>query len=126
MLAVLLVLASPALAVAVIVARPAPAGEEGEPPESRLVDAIHRTNAELRIVSLGRAHVGVMSSYAVVLWLCEAGGMVSLKGLLVFFSFACAVMAVAYLPWLASRERRLYDERAEFQQRLGQIEAGRV
>jgi len=123
MLAVLLVLAGPASAVAVVVARPEPPPDEAEPPVSRLVDAIHRANAELRIVSLGRAHVGVMSSYVVVLWLCEAGGMVSLKGLLVFFTFACAVLAVAYLPWLGSRERRLYEQRAGLQQRLGEIEA---
>jgi hypothetical protein len=125
-LAVLLVLAGPAFAVAVVVARPDPPVDEGEPPESLLVDAIHRANAELRIVSLGRAHVGVMSSYVVVLWLCEASGLASLKGLLVFFTFACAMMAAAYLPWLATRERRLYDERAEFQRRLGEIEAARA
>jgi len=40
--------------------------------------------------------------------------MVSLKELLVFLTFACTVTAVAYLPWLASRE-----------QRLGEIEARR-
>jgi hypothetical protein len=50
--------------------------------------------------------------------------MVRSKSLLVFFSVACAVMAVAYLPSLASRERRLYDKRAAFQQRRGEIEAG--
>jgi MFS family permease len=124
MLAVLLVLAGPALAVAVVVARPDASGEEGESPESLLVDGIRRTDAALRIVKLGRAHVGVICSYVVILWLCEAGGMVSLKGFLVFFTFACAVTAIAYLPWLASRERRLYEERAALQQRLGEIEAG--
>jgi hypothetical protein len=52
--------------------------------------------------------------------------MVSLEGLLVFMTFACTVTAVGYLPWLAARERRLYDERAELQRRLGEIEAARA
>jgi hypothetical protein len=60
------------------------------------------------------------------MWICEFAGMVSLKGLLVFLTLACAVTAVAYLPWLANRERRLYEERAEFRLRLGEIEAARV
>ena len=123
MLAVLLVLAGPALAVAVIVARPDAPGKEGEPPQNALVDSLHRTDAAIRIVGLGRAHVGVFASYVVIMWICEAGGMVSLKGLLVFLTFACTVTAVAYLPWLASRERRLYDERAEIRQRLAEIES---
>jgi len=125
MLAVLLVLAAPALTVALIVARPDDPAGAGEPPESVLVDRIHRTESALRIVGLGRAHVGVIASYVVVMWICEFAGMVSLKGLLIFLTLACAVTAVAYLPWLASRERRLYEERAEFQLRLGEIEAAR-
>lgn len=123
MLAVLLVLAGPALAVAVIVTRPDAPGEQGEPPQNALVDRIHRTDAAIRIVGLGRAHVGVMASYVVVLWICETAGMVSLDGLLVFLTFACTVTAVIYLPWLASRERRLFEARAEIRQRLAEIES---
>jgi hypothetical protein len=91
-----------------------------------LVDRIQSTEYSLRVVGLGRAHVGVIASYVVVMWICEFAGMVSLKGLLVFLTLACAVTAVAYLPWLATRERRLYEERAEFRLRLGEIEAARV
>ena len=109
--------------VAVVVLRPEAPGAEGESPESLPVDRIHRADAALRIVSLGRAHVGVMSSYVVVLWLCEASGMVALKGLLVFLTFACTIVAVAYLPWLASLERQLYEIRAELQRQRGAIEA---
>jgi hypothetical protein len=61
----------------------------------------------------------------VILWICETSGMTSLKGLLVFLTFACAMTAVAYLPWLGARERRLYEERAELQRRLGELEARR-
>ena len=126
MIAVLLVLAGPALTVALVVARPDAPAEAGDPPETVIVDRIHRAESALRIAGFGRAHVGVIGSYVVILWICEFSGMVSLKGLLVFLTFACIVTAVAYLPWLAARERRLYEERAEFQRQLGEIEAGRL
>jgi len=125
MLSVVLVLAAPALAVAVVVTRPDLPGEPGDPPEGAIVDGLHRVYSSLRIIALGRAHVWVVTSYVVVMWICEAGGMVSLEGLLVFMTFACTVTAVGYLPWLAARERRLYDERAELQRRRGEIEAAR-
>ena len=125
MFAVTLVFAGPALAVAVVVIRPDPPQVSGDPPESVLVDRIHRANAALKIVGLGRAHVCVIGSYVVILWICETSGMTSLKGLLVFLTFACAMTAVAYLPWLGARERRLYEERAELQRRLGELEARR-
>jgi hypothetical protein len=125
MLAVLLVLAGPALAVAVIVVRPEDPGDPDEPPESVLVDNIHRTDASLRIAGLGRAHVGVIASYVVILWICETAGMVSLKGLLVFLTFACAMTAVAYLPWLSARERQLHEKRDELRRRLRDFETTR-
>ena len=43
---------------------------------------------------------------------------------LVFLTFVCAMTAAAYLPWLGARERRLYEERAEFQRQLGELETG--
>lgn len=124
MFSVLLLLLGPATAVAVVVVRPEAPGNPDEPPESVLVDRIHRADASLRIAGLGRAHVGVIGSYVVILWICETAGMVSLKGLLVFLTFACAMTAVAYLPWLGVRERRLHEERADLRQRLGELEAG--
>ena len=125
MFAVLLVFAGPALGVAIIVIRPDPPGGADDAPEGLLVDRIHRADAALKIVGLGRAHVGVIGSYVVILWICETAGMVSLKGLLVFLTFVCAMTALAYLPWLGTRERRLYEERAEFQRQLGELEARR-
>jgi len=125
LLAVLLVLAAPAIAIAILVARPDAPAEAGEPPQNALVDSVHRANALLRIVALGRAHVWVVTSYVVVMWICEIGGMVSLKNLLVFMTLTCIVTIAGYLPWLAKREQRLYDERAELRRRLGELEAGR-
>lgn len=124
MLAVVLVLAAPALAVALVVARPDRPGEESEPPESIVVDSIQRADAALRIVRLGRAHVGVVSSYVLLLWICEVGGMISAGRFLIFFTFACTVTAAAFLPWLARRELQLHEDRADFQRVRGELEAG--
>jgi hypothetical protein len=126
MLAMVLVLAAPAAAVALVVTRPDSPIEEDEPPESGIVDGRHRVESTLRIIALGRAHVWVITSYVVVMWICEAGGMVSLKGLLVFMTFSCTITVVSYLPWLSRREQRLYEERAELQRQLGEIEATRA
>jgi hypothetical protein len=121
--AVLLIFVGPALAVAIVVVRPDAPAEPGDSPASLLVERIRRADAAVKIVGLGRAHVGVIGSYVVILWICETAGMVSLKGLLVFLTFACAMTAVAYLPWLGTRERRLYEELAEFQRQLGELRA---
>ena len=125
LLAVLLVLAAPAFAIAILVARPGAPAIAGEPPQNALVDGVHRADALLRILALGRAHVWVITSDMVIMWICEISGMVSLKNLLVFMTLACIVTIVGYLPWLAKCEQRLYDERAELQRRLGELEAGR-
>jgi len=41
----------------------------------------------------------------------------------VFYTVACTVAAIACLPWLAARERRLHDERAEYRRLLGEARA---
>ena len=125
LLAVLLVLAAPAFAIAILVARPGAPAVEGETQQKALIDGVHRAAALLRILALGRAHVWVITSYMVIMWICEISGMVSLKNLLVFMTLACIVTIVGYLPWLAKCEQRLYDERTELQRRLGELEAGR-
>jgi hypothetical protein len=124
LLAVSLVLAAPAFAIAILVTRPDAPAAAGEPPQNALVDGVHRADALLRIVALGRAHVWVITSYMVVMWICEIGGMVSLKNLLMYMTLACIVTILGYLPWLARCEQRLYEERAKLQRRLGELEAG--
>jgi hypothetical protein len=118
-------MAGPVLAVGVVIVRPHAPPHANQPPESMLVDRIHRTDSTLRIVGLGRAHVGVIGSYIVVLWFCETAGMVRLGGVLLLLTFTCALTAVAYLPWLGARERRLREERADLRRQLGELDARR-
>jgi hypothetical protein len=122
MLSVALLLSAPMLAVAVILSRPAGSTAHGNSLGGNLIDAIHRVDASLRIVRLCRAHIGVAGSFVFVLWYCQLTGYVDLMDFLVFYTAACAVAAMACLPWLAACERRLYDDRAEYRRLLGEAE----
>ena len=123
MLAVILLLSAPMLAVAVMLARPDHPVADGNPPAAgTVVDAIRRVDAVLRVVRLSRAHVGVACSFVFVLWFCQLTGYVRLVEFLVFYTIACTVTAAACLPWLACCERRLHDERAEYRRLLGDVE----
>jgi hypothetical protein len=115
MLSVALLLFAPIPAVAAMLARLEGVTEAAD--ASDLVDAIHRIDDVLRAVHLCRAHVGVASSFVCVLWYCQLTGYVSLRDFLVFYTAACALTAIACLPWLAARERRLHDVRAEYRGR---------
>jgi len=114
MLAVALLLAAPILALVAILARPRSAIDAGHGAAGDLVDAIHRVDSALSAVRLCRAHLGVAGSFVFVLWFCQLTGYVSLLDFLEFYTVACAVAAIACLPWLAARERRLHDDRAEY------------
>jgi hypothetical protein len=124
MLAVVLLLSAPMLAAAVFLARPDPPPDPGISRSGTFVDSIQRVDGSLRVVRLCRAHLGVAGSFVFVLWFCQLGGYYRLLEFLVFYTLACAAAAAAFLPWLASCERRLYDEREEYWQRLGEVEAG--
>jgi hypothetical protein len=123
MLSVALLLSAPMLAVAVILARRAGSTGQGNPLASDFLDAIHQVDDSLRIVRLCRAHVGVACSYVFVLWFCQLAGYFRLLHFLVFYTVACSVAAAACLPWLAARERRLYDDRSEYRRLLREAEA---
>jgi len=125
MLAAVLLLSAPMLAAAALFARSAePEGEEARV-AGGWVSAIHAVDRSLRIVSLCRAHVGVGCSYLFVLWVCQLTGYLSLRDFVVFYTVACAAAAGCFLPWLASCERRFYDDRAAYRRRLGELEAAR-
>ncbi len=120
MLSVVLLLSAPILAVAVMLSRRGRAIEEGASSAIALIDALHRVDDSLRMVRLCRAHVGVAGASACVFWVCEWFGYARQIEFLLFFTVACLVTGAACLPWLASRERRLYDDRAEYRRLLSE------
>jgi hypothetical protein len=122
MLSVALLVFAPILAIAVILRRPAGPTGPGSLLASDLVDAIDRVDDSMHYVRLCRAHVGVACCSACLFWVCQWFGYFRLSEFLVFFT-AASTAAAAYLPWLASRERRLYDDRAEYRRLLGEFES---
>jgi hypothetical protein len=125
MLGVLLMLCAPMLATAVMLWRCSDRANQGAAAEGALVSAIDCTDAALRMVRFCRAFLGVAGSYVFVLWFCQLAGYMRLMQFLVFYSVVFAVAAAVCMPWLASSEGRLHDDRAWYRQRLWELEASR-
>jgi len=123
MSAAILLLASPALAVAAWLARKDSLRWEEETPQSVLSTGVRRADASLRLVRLGRAHLAVIAAFVAVLWACEAAGLIHAWDFLVFYTIVCAVTAACHLPWLAWREKRVLQERTICERLLGEITA---
>jgi len=123
MLGVVLLIFAPMLAAAALLARPDAPSEAGTSPAGIIITALHRVDDCLRFVHLCRAHLGVALSFVVILGLCQLWDYVNLMAFLVFYTVTSAMAAVLFLPWLASCERRLHEQRAEYRERLGEVEA---
>jgi MFS family permease len=119
--AVVFLITAPVLACAAYLARKENLEWDDESPESVLIAGRYRAEKSLRAIRLGRGYVCVMGSSVALLWVTQLGGLISAKDFLMFYGAAWAVMAVSYLPWLASRERRVYEERAVTLRLLGEV-----
>jgi len=124
--AVVLLLAAPALAVAAVLSRNvAGTADEGSSP-FELMERLQRLDQSLRAVQLARAHIYVGASYAVVLGICEATGLIASRELVLFYGAAIVIAAAGYLPWTSRQEARLREERATCRQLLGERKAART
>ncbi|HEU5134986.1 MAG TPA: hypothetical protein VFU13_07565 [Steroidobacteraceae bacterium] len=121
MAAGVLLIAAPALAVAGWIARKDSLRWEEETPESVLTSGLRRVDASLKVIRLGRVHLGVIAAFVAALWLTELGGLISARRFLVIYTAVCAAMTAFYLPWLAWREKRLNQERAVCQRLLDDL-----
>lgn len=122
MLAVILLISAPMLALSALLARPDAPAEAGVSQAGRLVTDLHRIDGCLRFVQLCRAHLGVAVASLGVLWVCQLINYANFMVFLVFHTAASAVATATCLPWLASCERRLHEQRAQCRQRLGEVE----
>ena len=123
--AVILLLAAPALAVAAVLSRNLTGmADEGSSP-FELMERLQRLDQSLRAVQLARAHIYVGASYAAVLGICEATGLIASRDLVLFYGAAIVVAAACYLPWTSRHEARLRDERASCRQLLCERKATR-
>ena len=123
MSAVALLLVSPPLACVAFLLRKEGPTCKGQSAEQGITASLERADSSLRAIRLGRGYLCVFASNAVILGIAQLMGMVDLSGFLMFDATACAIAAAAYLPWLARRERRVYEERALARQLHGQVES---
>ena len=126
LVAAVLLLVAPALAMAPLVSRGeiADTGIEADKP-SRLGEVLRRSELALRFIRLARANVLVAASYAFVLWTCQLGGLIAAPAFTWSYSGICALAALAYLPWLARQEIRAQAERQVRRQRLAELKIAR-
>jgi hypothetical protein len=122
--AAVLLIASPALAIAAWLARRTSLRWEEETPESLLVAGLRRAEASLKVMRLGRVHLALIAAFVVGLWGLELGGLISARGFLVIYTAVCATAVALYLPWLAWREKRVGQERATCQRLLADLREG--
>jgi DNA-directed RNA polymerase specialized sigma24 family protein len=118
---VALLISAPVLASVAYLARKENLDWGNESPEGVLIAGRYRAERSLRVVRLGRGCVSVMASSVALLWVMQLGGLISAKEFLMFYSAAWAVLAVSYLPWLARREKHVYEERAITSRLLGEV-----
>jgi len=111
MWAVVLLLASPAVATAAWLAGRTPTPCDAGTPPHLLSDAEHRADLSLRLIRAARAHAFVALSYAVVLWVCQLSGMISARGFVWFYTLISVAAATVCLPWLAGHEGRAHEQR---------------
>jgi hypothetical protein len=103
MLALILLLSAPMLALQASLPLPAELVPHG--------DAIDRIDRCLRLARFCRAHVGVACAGVLIQWISQWMGLIKLHELLAFSTATCVIAATACMPWLASCEMRLHGER---------------
>jgi hypothetical protein len=121
--AIVLLLATPAFALAAILIRKDTLRWDEETAEGVLTAGLRRANASLRAIRVGRWHVVVIAVFVAVLWVMEAMGLIAALRFLVFYTSVCAAILIPYLKWLAWRERRVRGEREACQRLLNELTA---
>jgi hypothetical protein len=119
MSAVALLLFSPPLACVAFLLRKESSKWEDQSRENLIIAGLARADSSLKAIRMGRGYICVLASNVVILGISQLMGMVGLPGFLTFDAIACAITAAVYLPWLARRERRVYEERAAARQLPG-------
>jgi hypothetical protein len=101
----LLLFAAPAFAVAAVLARNRQLEPALAAPPHAFVDALSRAEFALRLIKVARAHVCVLAVHALVMWICQAGGLIDAPHWVAGYLVIVAVSLAGYLPWLGRRER---------------------
>lgn len=118
-----LLLASPALGV---VGTPVEYIRDGAPAAlENTFDRLDRTALALKFVQGTRAVLCVGNCSAVLLWLCESGGLTNARQFVLPYTVICLCSLILLLPWLASRERLVLEALASDCEALKEVKMGR-
>jgi len=119
---VLAVLALAALLCGLVLLRRAAAPSvDGETDISSVYDSLHGAESRLKTAELARGLMGLVCSGVVLFWMVEGLKLVNILALLIPGTLFVAVAAGIYLPWLASRERRIREQRSAALRRLEEL-----
>jgi hypothetical protein len=121
--AIVLLLSTPAFALAAVVIRKDTLRWDEETPEGVLTSGLRRAHASLRAIRMGRWHVAIIAAFVAVLWITEAIGLIEARNFLILYTSVCAATLIPYLKWLGWRRRRVLAERATCQRLLNEIKA---
>ena len=110
--AAVLLITAPALAVASLLARRHSFAWDAVSPEALLRVGLHRAEASLRAIRIGRWHIAIVAVFVAVLWIAQALGFVRAIDFLVLYTAVCAVVCVGSALWMRLRERQLRSEHA--------------
>ena len=100
------------LATALLFPAPWVAGVVARKPATEPFDELRRAHASLRAIRVARAHLCVLASYAVILWICQGGSLIDARSFVLAYTVMIVTACAAYLPWLRRLER-VAHERSE-------------
>jgi hypothetical protein len=121
LVAVGLLLAGTVLAGVVMLTRKTAPSRTAETDIAIVFEDLHRLETSLRVARAARGIMSILCAAVVLYWIVEAYGMANLRALLIPSTILVAVTTWFYLPWIATRERRLLEERAATLQRLAAL-----
>jgi len=93
-----------------------------ETPQSLLRTGIRRVEASLRALALARWHITVIAVFVMVLWSCEALGLIHAAGFMLLYTAICLVTCVACWLWVMRRRVQLREERDGYARLLAVME----
>jgi hypothetical protein len=110
--ACVLLVAAPALAIAILSARRAGLRWDESTPENILQIGIRRTEGSLRVILIARWHIAVIAGFLTVLWALQFLGGIDAQRFLIIYTLICIAISSVALVWSARRERQLHNEQA--------------
>lgn len=118
LVSLLLLFTAPLFAVAASLARNRQLEPAHAAPPHAFVDALSRAEFALRLIKVARAHVCVLAAHALMMWICQASGLIDAPHWVAGYLVIVVVSLAGYLPWLGHRERDAGERCGDLRRRL--------